>query len=202
VKPRFFRQRPSELADEELLERYRRDGRLGELSLLYQRYVELVYGVCLRYLGREDEAEDAVMAIFEELVEKVIAHDIHNFRSWLYVLAKNHCLMGLRKQQRDLTIPYEPGFVQLPEHSHPLVEESEDNGREAQLRDCLEKLPDQQRRCVELFYYQGKSYKDIAGLLSEDLGKVRSHIQNGRRNLRLCIERRIEQLEGGKAETP
>ena len=179
----------SEPSDEELLLRYRSGGDLSYLGQLYDRYLELVYGVCLKYLGEEASAQDSVMAIFEELVEKVLKHDIKNFRSWLYVLAKNHCLMALRKKNRDLTVTLEPGRMQSVDLRHHSMEEPEDEETMERLRHCLKGLPEQQKHCIELFYYEGRSYKEIAVLKNEELGKVRSHIQNGRRNLKICMEK-------------
>ena len=200
---RLFTKR-SDLSDEALLTRYQGSGDLEVLSQLYGRYAELVYGVCLKYLQDEPAAEDAVMAIFEELVNKARKHDIQNFRSWLYVLAKNYCLMQLRKEKRNPTINYEPGRMHSIDPRHHSMEASEDNGREVHLRECLHQLSDAQKRCITLFYYQGHTYKEIAELLPERLGKVRSHIQNGRRNLRICMEekegrnRRTEEPKNGR----
>lgn len=187
---RFFRQ-PTGDSDEALLSRYRATGDLESLGRLYDRYVELIYGVCLKYLHEEAEAEDTVMNIFEELVEKVKAHEINQFRPWLYVLAKNHCLMKLRRDQRHPVENYDPALMHSVDTRHPIPEAPEDNGRETALRECLEGLSEAQRRCIELFYYQDHSYQEIAELLSERLGQVRSHIQNGRRNLRKCVEEKV-----------
>ena len=90
---RFLRSKGADLSDEELLSKYRQQSDMQALGQLYDRYLELTYGVCLKYLKSASRAEDAVMHIFEELSEKVLKHDIKQFRSWLYVLAKNHCLM-------------------------------------------------------------------------------------------------------------
>ncbi len=179
----------SELSDEELLNRYRSRGELSHLGQLYDRYLELVYGVCLKYLGEEAAAEDAVMAIFEELVEKVRKHDIKTFRSWLYVLAKNHCLMALRKKNREMTVTLEPTRMQSVDSRHHNMEEPEDEETLEKLRHCIKGLAEQQKHCIELFYYEGKSYKEIALIKKEELGKIRSHIQNGRRNLKICMEK-------------
>ncbi len=194
---RLFTKR-SDLSDETLLARYQAGGDLEVLGQLYGRYTELVYGVCLKYLRDEPAAEDAVMAIFEELVNKAREHDVQNFRSWLYVLAKNHCLMQLRKEKRNPTINYEPDRMHSIDPRHHSMETAEENGQEAHLRECLQQLSDAQKRCITLFYYEGHSYQEIAELLPERLGKVRSHIQNGRRNLRLCIEKKVEDERGNE----
>lgn len=172
--------------DEALLAAYRVGGDVAALGRLYQRYVELIYGVCLKYLKKEADAEDAVMSIFEQLIGKAKTNEVQNFRSWLYVLAKNHCLMQLRKTQREFS---EPDFVHLDKEVHPMEENQEE--QEAQLRDCMKTLPEQQRQSIELFYFEEKSYQEIAEIKKEELGKIRSFIQNGRRNLKICLEKKI-----------
>lgn len=187
---KLFRQNPPEhQSDEELLERYVSSSDTRHLGMLYERYMPMVYGVCLKILRDSGRAEDAVIAIYEELVRKAKEHQVESFRGWLYVLARNHCLMEWRKNHRrptDLHAPedmvrydaVEPGFeVELP------------SSGSAPLEKCLGELPGQQRQSVELFYYEDKSYKEIADLIAEEVGKVRSYIQNGRRNLRICLEK-------------
>lgn len=185
---RFLRTKSSSAqSDEALLAAYQSDGDVAVLGQLYERYVELVYGVCLKYFKNEADAEDAVMAIFEQLVAKARTHEVQNFRSWLYVLAKNHCLMQLRKPQREFS---QDDFMHLDGVVHP--EERNPEEQEAQLRDCIEQLTAEQRQAIELFYFEDQSYQEIAQAKREDLGKIRSYIQNGRRNLRICMEKKKE----------
>lgn len=190
-KLRFFRQKPVPETDEALLGRYQAVGDLQDLALLYGRYVELVYGVCLRYLPDEARAADAVMDIFETLVEKARQHEIRAFRPWLYVLVRNHCLQQLRSDNKNITVAQAPEIMQSPENWHPWDEKEEEMARQAveqQLAECLDLLNEGQAQCVRLFYYEEKSYQEIAESCSMPLGQVRSNIQNGRRNLRNCLE--------------
>ncbi len=174
--------------DEELLELYRSGKELTVLGDLYGRYTELVYGVCLKYLQQEESAADAVMDIFEELIGKVTKHEVRAFRPWLYTLAKNHCLMRLRKVGKNFTVPFDPGFMYSLEIPH-LGEDVEDQEQQIQqLERCLQQLTDQQQRCIRRFYYDDKSYKEIAEMEQMDLGTIRSNIQNGRRNLKNCMD--------------
>jgi RNA polymerase sigma-70 factor (ECF subfamily) len=190
---RLLRRNTADKTDEELVQLYQQGGDLEVLGTLYERYVELVYGTCLKYFKEKTRAEDAVMAVFEALVDKVRSHDIRQFRPWLHVVAKNHCLMQLRK--KDYTVPFDgmtpaaqAEVVHSSENLHP-VGVFEEEPHQAALKNCIQKLPEQQRQCVEQFYYEDKSYKEIADLTGEALGLVRSNIQNGRRNLRICLER-------------
>lgn len=187
---RFLQPRSSELPDQELLQRYQASGELACLGQLFERYAELVYGLCLKYLKDEQEAEDASMAIFEALVVKAREHEIHNFKSWLYVVAKNHCLMQLRQAGRHPVENTDPALMQFVDGRHLDIEAASDNGQLDHLQICLEGLPEKQKQCVRAFYLEGHSYQQIAEREGEPLGKVRSHIQNGRRNLRICMERR------------
>lgn len=196
---RILRKRPDDRSDAELLAAYRRSGDTEPLGRLYARYMELVFGLCLKYLQDEGKAEDAVMAIFEELVRKTKEHEVQSFRSWLYVLAKNYCLMQLRREKKNLTVTFEPEFMQSVDNRHHTIEIDPGNGQMEQLENCLERLNAQQKRCVELFYLEGKSYQEIAASEGHTLGSVRSHIQNGRRNLRICMEKmENERMENGK----
>jgi len=187
---RFLFPQKHPLSDEELLQRYQQSGRMDWLVELYGRYAELVYGLSLKYLKGEQQAEDAVMSVFEQLVEKARKHEIQHFRSWLYVLAKNHCLMQLRRagQQREQSTA--PDLMQSADTRHLTIEWPEEALEKKALQDCLPTLPEQQRACIEAFYLQGYTYKEIAADRAEPVGKVRSHIQNGRRNLRICIEKK------------
>lgn len=173
-----------ERPDAELVAEYRSDGELGVLSELYQRYMELVYGVCLKYLGDEEAARDAVMGIFEELIEKVKTHEVAQFRGWLYVLARNYCLMQIRSEKKMPKVPIGDHDMETQPDLHP---EREENLQA--LERCLQTLPEQQKQTVDLFYLQQKCYKDIADLTGYDMNKVKSYIQNGKRNLKICMEK-------------
>jgi RNA polymerase sigma factor (sigma-70 family) len=179
---------PDSLTDPELVIAYRKSGDLALLAVLYQRYMDLLYGVCLKYLKEPETAKDAVMAIFEELVYKLRQHEVDYFRGWLYTLAKNHCLMQLRSSQRVKVREFDPERMQIEEEVH-LNGIMEKEGQLEQLSKCLETLSPEQKSSIELFYLQNKCYKEIEEITSLEWNKVRSHIQNGRRNLKICMER-------------
>jgi RNA polymerase sigma-70 factor, ECF subfamily len=189
---RIFHKRPQPQSDEELLGQYRASGDLELLGALYERHVELVYGVCLKYFKDSVQAEDAVMAIFEELIVKAREHEVQKFKSWLYVLTRNHCLMQLRRDGKNIALSIEPELMQSVDLRHHTIEIGEERDEMEELKDCLEQLTQQQKQCIELFYYENRSYKEIADDTGEDLGMVRSHIQNGRRNLKICMEKKNE----------
>lgn len=175
------------LADKELVARYKQTGDMAVLGELYQRYMELVYGVCLKYFKEPERAKDSVMAIFEELVSKLKKHEVENFRAWLHQLAKNHCLMALRTPRNMKTVEFQGDFMQSEENVHLNgILEKEENFRK--LEDCLGSLAAEQQESIRLFYLEGKSYNEVASMTGLEWNKVRSLIQNGRRNLKNCME--------------
>jgi len=185
---KIFKKNPSKYSDAELVARYQKSGDMELLGVLYERYTELIYGVCLKVLKNEAEAEDAFMNIFEKLTKKVKVHDIQEFRPWLHTVVRNHCLGILRKKGKHLTVSYDGDFMQSQEELHPFMEEAT-NGKLEALTGCLDTLKGEQKICVQLFYFEGRSYQDIVEEKEIPIGKVRSYIQNGRRNLKNCIER-------------
>ena len=185
---KFFKQNKAKTSDQELLQRYQSDEDLEALGQLYERYMELVYGLCLKLLKDEMKAEDAVMGIFEELVKKLKTSEVTYFKSWLYMVSKNYCLMQLRRENKNLTSSYDPAFMQFLENGH-LNGEPKDDETFVVLEDCVKQLSERQKLCIHMFYYEGKSYKEIAELQELAIDTVRSNIQNGRRNLKNCIEK-------------
>jgi RNA polymerase sigma-70 factor (ECF subfamily) len=182
------------IPDEELVIRYKKKKDIGVLGELYKRYMYMVYGVCMKYLKNRDDSQDAVMQIFEVLVNDVVRFDIKNFKSWLFVVARNHCLMKLRKETRERNrhdALYQEKFMESTAIVHPLDEDNEDMQKDElqeRLKYCLDRLKTEQRRCVEMFYYSHLCYREIAAEMNIEEQKVKSHIQNGKRNLKICIE--------------
>jgi RNA polymerase sigma factor (sigma-70 family) len=180
--------RLKQLEDAALITQYKASGDLEVLGVLYNRYMHLVFGVCLNYLKDEEQSKDAVMQIFEELIVKVKAHEIQNFKSWLHVLSRNHCLMVLRKASKNNMVSLDDSIVENMDFVHLDI----DDAKEQQLsvmEQCMETLSPEQRICVELFYLQEKCYKEVVEITGYDMLKVKSYIQNGKRNLKICIEK-------------
>jgi len=176
----------TEKTDLELINEYKQRGDLEVLGQLYGRYTHLVYGVSLKYLKDRDESKDAVMSIFEELIEKVKKFEIHNFKSWLHVTTRNYCLMELRSKKRQ---PEEmpDTFMEIPDISHHEDKRALENDL-TRLEECIEQLKDEQKQCVRLFFLNKKCYKEIEAITSFPQKKVKSYIQNGKRNLKTCME--------------
>ena len=172
---------------------------MSVLGELYQRYMELVYGVCLKYFKEPETAKDSVMQIFEELVSKLKKHEVENFKGWLHQVAKNHCLMQLRTPKNLKIVEFKSDFVQSEENVHLNgVLEKEENFKKLEI--CLGTLTDEQRTAIKLFYLDGKCYNEIVETTGHDWNQVRSLIQNGRRNLKNCMEK--SQESGVKSREP
>ena len=188
---RISHSRKREQDDHVLLDEYRSSGELEVLGELYARYMHLVYGLCIKYLQNRDDAADAVMQIFEKLITELPLHEVQNFKSWLYVLAKNHCLMLIRSaksaERRLEGLKTEQEFMESEEEMHPL--DREDHSLEEALKKCMEQLKTEQKQCIELFYYQKLCYEEVARELGLEIKKVKSHLQNGKRNLKICLEK-------------
>ena len=178
-------------SDEEIIAEFNSSGDLEVLGDLYNGYMHLVYGVSLKYLKDRDEAKDAVMFIFEKLIVEIPKQKIENFRSWLHVVTKNYCLMEIRSrkskdEKHNAWINETLIFMENDQEMHPI--DKEDRDMDAILNDCIERLKDEQKRCIRLFYYENRCYNEIASTLGLDENKVKSYLQNGKRNLKLCIE--------------
>lgn len=178
-------------SDEKLINEFISTGDLEVLGGLYSRYMHLVYGVCLKYLRDRDESKDAVMHIFEKLIIDIPKQKIDNFRSWLHVVTKNYCLMQLRSQKSkdeklkewivDQTV-----FMESVSVMHPIDEDEQDMKKD--LADCIERLKNEQKECIRQFYYENRCYNEIAAKMNLDEKKVKSYLQNAKRNLKICLE--------------
>jgi len=176
------------MTERELLKTYYTTGNMDVLGKLYAPYISLLYGVCYKYLNDADESQDAVMQIFEELIPKLRIHEVEHFKSWIYVYARNYCLMLLRKDKSKVMVDIENNLLESEKklHETPIKEWSEKDFD--RLESCLVSLNMEQETCIRLFYLQQKCYKDIVDETGYELNKVKSYIQNGKRNLKICME--------------
>jgi RNA polymerase sigma-70 factor (ECF subfamily) len=180
------------LTDLELLQLYRLNGDAVIIGLLYKRHVTMALGVANKYLQPEDDAKDAVMQVFEQLLQHINQHKIDNFKSWLYSVVKNFCLMKLRKEKNLTIIREEEGknIFSVVEKEQVLHQE-EVKLKESNLSNleiAIETLNEEQRKCIELFYLEQKSYAEVVEITGFSLNNVKSYIQNGKRNLKLKMQ--------------
>jgi len=171
--------------ENQLVSAYKDSGDQKYIGELYKRYNRLVFGSCLKYLKDNGLAEDAVNDIFVQITKKLKTHNVEYFKSWLYTVTRNHCIEILRKENRHRDKKTDSELMYTESIFHP--DEVEDANLIATLAECIEALPTNQQKCIQLFYYDRVSYQDIAETLELNWNKVRSFIQNGRRNLKNCI---------------
>jgi RNA polymerase sigma factor (sigma-70 family) len=180
------------LADEELISLYKETGDNSIVGELYNRYAHLLFGTCMKYLKSESDSKDALMHVFEKLFDSLKTYEIGNFKSWIYSVTKHHCLYLLKKhneysfEEKDLIWKTPKEFV---EYGDDLTLHGKlDNGDETKkLNDAIGELKEEQRICIELFYLQEKSYQEVQNITRFSFKEVKSHIQNGKRNLRIML---------------
>lgn len=183
------------------MHRYRNSHKSEYVGELYLRYSQMVLGVCFKYLKNEEEAKDAAMQVFEKLLTDLKRHNIQVFKYWLLTVVKNHCLMKLRSPHRTTELKMSTaGSVEMESETHLIDQEIAKAEVLEYLKSGVRDLRDEQRRCIEMFYLQDRSYKEISDITGYAMNDVKSHIQNGKRNLRIYIERKRdeERKEQGK----
>lgn len=188
----FSSHKKVEYNDEELLSLFKKTGEAEYFQRLYERYVPLIYGLCLKYLQSPENSQDAVIDIFENLSQKIQGYEIKIFKNWLYSVVKNHCFHILKENKKEIIVDFDSQFMESDSVLDLLSEESEEE-KDKVLSQCLEKLPDPQRISVEKFFYEDKSYAEIVDETGFHLKSVKSYIQNGKRNLKICIEKNLKE---------
>lgn len=193
-----FNDKYNNYSEDELINNFLESGDNRFVGILYERYGHLVLGLCIKYLKNKDEAQDAVIQIFTNLLKDLKRFKIDYFKSWLYVYSKNFCLMELRKRQSLLKKELELSenvhlFMDMPDLEH-LKEKERQIGL---MEQAIELLNKDQKVCIELFYLKNKSYLEITQLTGYSANDVKSHIQNGKRNLKLKMEALTNEQTGG-----
>ena len=179
------------ITDQELLDRFYEDHNNDWLGILLDRYILLLFGVCMKYLKNEEEAKDSVQQIFLKVITEISKYKVNYFRSWLYAVARNHCLMQLRDRHGKIPSAISETMSVITD------EESEKNNhieKEQLLKlmaSSLEELNPEQKQCLILFYLEKKSYQEISDNTGFTLMQVKSHIQNGKRNLKILLDKKI-----------
>lgn len=180
----------SHISDNELLEFFYADNNNEWLGILLERYTYLLLGVCMKYLKNEEESKDAVQQIFLKAITELGKYKVEYLKSWLYMVAKNHCLMKLRDKHVIVSAEEQKGLTAPESEKDALIEKEITLNY---LEKALEELNDEQKTCVTLFYLQKRSYQEIADTTGFSLLQVKSHIQNGKRNLKILVEKKMKQ---------
>ena len=178
------------ISDQDLLAEYynNRDNRL--LGVLLQRYTLLLLGVCMKYLKNEEAAKDAVQQIFLKVIHELQRYHVQFFKSWLYMIARNHCLMELRKHDVKSMAEIKEDIA---EEEFPLQQEAEKEKLLSLVETSMFELNNDQKTCITLFYLDKRSYQQISEQTGFSLMQVKSFIQNGKRNLKLLVEKKLRE---------
>lgn len=185
--------------DKELLQRFWQTQNNEWLGILLQRYTLLLFGVCMKYLKEENDARDCVQQIFLKVIQEAGKYKIDYFKSWLYMVAKNQCLTILRDKKGKVSVELDDANSSVAADAGELSEEGSLAVSEEMLGEALQELNEEQYKCVTLFYLQKKSYQEISENTGYALLKVKSHIQNGKRNLRLLIQKKMKAADSSNA---
>lgn len=177
--------------DEELLSLFKKDGNSQWLGTLLERYTLLIFGTCVKYLKSRDDAKDATQHVFEKVLKDAGRYEISFFKSWLYMVTKNHCLLVLREQSK---VRFQSDASLEAHHNN------EDDGddftkhriSETMLNEALASLKEDQQKSIRMFYLQKQSYQKIMELTGWSNMQVKSNIQNGKRNLKIALEKMRE----------
>lgn len=190
----FFKRHKTEgLSDDELLIKSKETGDSFYFDQLYERYIPMIYGLCLKYLQNTEKSQDAVMDIYENISPKIAGYEIAIFKNWLYSVVKNHCFHVLREDKKTITVDFDSNIMESDSVLTLLSDETNNDEKEDALNKCIEQLPDPQRISVMKFFFEDKSYADIVDETGYHLKSVKSYIQNGKRNLKICIEKNVKE---------
>ncbi len=180
------------VSDQQLLENFYADHDGEWLGLLLPRYTLLLLGVCMKYLKDEEESKDCVQQIFLKVITELKKYRVDYFKSWLYMVAKNHCLMKIRDKQGKTPVELTERYMSAAEEKPDLPDLLQDDHTLMLMSEALKELSEEQQQCVTLFYLQKKSYQEISEMTGFTMMQVKSYIQNGKRNLRLLIEKKLK----------
>ncbi len=178
------------ITDTQLLEKFYIDNDNQWLGIVLQRYTILLLGVCMKYLKNEESAKDAVQQIFLKAIIELGKYKVVYVKSWLYMIARNHCLMKLRDKNVFVSIEEKNQLSAIDTNQHEIALKE---ATLTLLENVLDELKPEQKTCVTLFYLEKKSYQEIVELTDFDLLQVKSYIQNGKRNLKIGVEKKMNQ---------
>ena len=181
-------QQNNDISDNELLENFYRDHNNEWLGILLPRYTLLLLGVCMKYLKNEEDAKDCVQQIFLKIINELHKYKVEYFKSWIYMIAKNHCLMKLRNKGK-LSTELNEHLISVQDETEEKISYVEKDVLLARMMEAIEKLNEEQKQCVSLFYLHKKSYSQVADITGFTIMQVKSYIQNGKRNLKMMMEK-------------
>ena len=187
-------------SEQQLIDRYKQSHDPAIVGQLIDPYTHLIFGICMKYLHDEDDSKDAVMQIYENILQDLKRTEVQNFKSWLYIVSKNHCLKQKRRTKQDLKYAdttkatSSSFFMEMEEQLSHTIDQTEKRKTEALLA-AVNQLKPLQKECIELVYLQEKSYKEVVKITGYEMKKVKSYIQNGKRNLKIILGNNSEFMD-------
>lgn len=178
------------MTDQQLLEEYYKEHDNAWLGILLPRYTLLLLGVCMKYLKNEEDAKDSVQQIFLKVIQELQKYKVEFFKSWLYMVAKNHCLMKIRDKQGKMVSEVHENLIRTPAEEPDMENFIQDDHTLTLMEEALNELNPEQKQCVTLFYLQKKTYQEVSQATGYNMLQVKSHIQNGKRNLKILINKK------------
>ncbi len=187
------------LSDEELVAKFAQTKQQAYFEELYNRYLHLSYGVCLKMMKNEADSRDVVSDVFKTLYLKLPTANVQSFKAYVYAVSRNECIAKLRKRKSESKKMQE---WQRTENTQNAFMENDglvalsDVGpsMDKLVENAIARLGDEQRTCIHLFFYDNKSYKEIAAQTGYSEKHVKSFLQNGKRNLRIALEKEMRKL--------
>ncbi len=189
-----------EISDQQLLENFYRDRNNEWLGILLQRYTLLLLGVCMKYLKNEEDARDSVQQIFLKSITELHKYKVDYFKSWIYMVAKNHCLMKLRDKQGKIPVELTENHIATPAENADRYALLNDEKTFELMNISLDELNEEQKQCVTLFYLEKRSYQEISEVTGYNMMQVKSYIQNGKRNLKIILEKKLKEQDINRSQ--
>jgi RNA polymerase sigma factor (sigma-70 family) len=177
------------ITDSELLQLFYNDKDNKWVGILLQRYTLLLLGTCMKYLKNQEEAKDSVQQIFLKVIGELEKYKVDYFKSWIYMIARNHCLMKLRN--KNIIISTDE-LIQLKSEEDTKALQIEKEKMLTLIEASMDELSIEQKTCITLFYLEKKSYQDIVEKTGYNLMQVKSNIQNGKRNMKISVEKKMK----------
>lgn len=186
------KQKYKEISDNDLLHKYRQKQNKTIIEEIFNRYAHLIYGVCLKYSNTNSVCKDVLISIMEILMKQAQTKEIKNLKAWLYVVTKNECFRHNKEQSKIQTNSIDQCNKDI---YYQKTEEETSPVSDKHLLNSIEELVDEQKQCLKLFYFEQNSYKQISEATGFDIKKVKSYIQNAKRNLKIILSKKVKENE-------
>jgi RNA polymerase sigma-70 factor (ECF subfamily) len=171
------------ISDEELFVRYKTEKSDACLNELWKRYSHLIKAAAMKYVKDREAAKDIEQQVMQKIVELPSDYSIEKFAAWIGVVVRNAALMSLREEKRMSTLSQE--LRTHEEDDEKVIDEDIER-----MEKKLTLLNKAQQMCLRLFYLEDKSYREVGIISGYSQDEVKSHIQNGKRNMKNLLSKK------------